>query len=217
MASPVPTRQWTAKGVDPQPITYFTPRQPVPVTSAPVPVYGTPVPAYVAPTAPTLPPRSEASKQYESVLSREVTNGLRTQPTVYQRSSRAVQPVAAAKRDSVPSSGEYKFGQARVQPDKNRFDISTVSDTELTYAVQIVATKRMLDLTEARWKRITYPVRMIREEEWNKYQVRGLNGADDARAARAQVKAAGFKEAMVVVYYQGKRVAPSQVQYLLSR
>jgi len=216
--NPPPTaRQWTAKGVAPQPISYYTPPKPKPVATAPQPAYGTPVPGYVAPTAPALPPRSEASKQYESVLSREVTNGLRAQPSVYQRSSRAVQPVAVVQQDSTPASGAYKFGQAQVREDKNRFDISTVSDTELIYAVQIVATKRTLDLTEARWKRISYPVRMVREGEWNKYQVRGLGGADDARSARDHVKAAGFPEAMVVVYYQGKRVAASQVKYLLSR
>jgi N-acetylmuramoyl-L-alanine amidase len=208
-----PQRQWTAKGVSPKPISYS--ELPPPATETkPKPVaYGTLVPAT---TSPTLPPRSEASKDYESVLSREVTNGLRTQPTVYQQASRSA---GVAARDTVPKK-DYKFGDAGARKDpanNGMIDLATIDDAQLTYAVQIIATKRNLDLKEARWQRISYPVRLIKEGGWNKYQVRGLAKASDASTAKTRVEAAGFPNTMIVVYYKGKRLAAGQVNYLLSR
>lgn len=208
--------QWTAKGVDPQPITY----RPVPApASSPNPLpatYGIPLPA---PTAPSLPQRSEASKNYESLLSREVSNGLRTQPSIYQRSSQAANPQPYVPADSIPGK-KYSFGDAGARkplPAPGTIDLSTIGDEKLTYAVQIIATKRNLDLNEPRWKRIPYPVLKIQEDEWNKYQVRGLNNAGMASEAKKRIQAAGFTDAMVVVYYQNKRLGHAQVSYLLNR
>jgi N-acetylmuramoyl-L-alanine amidase len=208
-------RQWTAKGVSPQPISY-TPIPTLGAAAKPAPVaYGTLVPATAYASA--LPPQSAVSKQYESVLSREVTNGLRTQPTIYQQASRAAGSVAMP--DTIPKK-EYKFGDAGARKpaaDKNRIDLATINDAQLTYAVQIIATKRDLDLTEARWQRISYPVRLIKEGGWNKYQVRGLATASDATTAKTRVEASGFSNTMIVVYYKGNRLAAGQVNYLLSR
>jgi N-acetylmuramoyl-L-alanine amidase len=210
-----PRPQWTAKGVSPKPISYVP--IPGPATALkPAPVaYGTLVPATT--TAPTLPPRSEASRHYESLLSREVTDGLRIQPTVYQQARRSAGPMLA--RDSIPKK-EYKFGDAGARKDpanSDRIDLTTIADAQLTYAVQIIATKRNLDLTEARWQRISNPIRLIKEGGWNKYQVRGLVTATDAETAKIRVEAAGFPNTMIVVYYQGKRLAAAQVNYLLNR
>jgi N-acetylmuramoyl-L-alanine amidase len=211
----VPRRQWTAKGVSPQPISY-APMPAAQGAAKPAPVaYGTLVPGTTY--SPALPPQSAASKQYESVLSREVTSGLSTQPTIYQQASRAAG--AIAMRDTVPQKG-YKFGDAgarKATGSNKRIDLATIDDAQLTYAVQIIATKRDLDLTEARWKRISYSIRLIKEGGWNKYQVRGLATASDAATAKTRVEAVGFSNTMIVVYYQGQRLAAGQVNYLLSR
>lgn len=211
----VPARQWTAKGVDPQPISYAPIPAPSTAATPPPVAYGTPVPMTTNGTS--LPPRSAASREYESVLSREVTTGLRTQPTVYQQSSRAAG--TTTRVDSLPKK-EYTFGDAGARKDpgnENRINLATIDDAQLTYAVQIIATKRDLDLNEARWQRISYPVRLIKEGGWNKYQVRGLANAADAATAKTRVEAAGFPNTMIVVYYQGIRLAAGQVNYLLSR
>lgn len=216
-ATPQPigsNRQWTAKGVSPTPISYAQLPPPATGTKPQPAAYGTLVPP---PTSPTLPPRSEASKHYESVLSREVTNGLRTQPSVYQQASRSAG--VNASRDTIPKK-DYKFGDAGARKDpasNGMIDLATIDDAQLTYAVQIIATKRNLDLKEARWQRISYPVRLIKEGGWNKYQVRGLTNASDATTAKTRVEAAGFPNTMIVVYYKGKRLAAGQVNYLLSR
>lgn len=214
-------RQWTAKGVDPQPITYGSappPAAPSPATAypsrSPLPVtYGTPLPT-ARPAGTTLPPRSEASRRYESVLSKEVATSLRARPSLYEQ---AREPGRMAS-DTVPK--KYTFGEADARwtpTDETRINLAEISDDQLIYAVQLMATKRTLDLTTAEWQRIPYPIVMVTENGWNKYQVRGLRTAAEAETAKARIKATGHQDALVAVYYQGKRLLAPQVNYLLSR
>jgi len=234
-------RRWTARGVAPRAITYgkrpaaerttvAAPRAaspagyyaPVaapdlPASSGPLPVrYGSPIPVTGDPST-VLPLRGEAGGKYESVLSREVSASLRGVRSLYERSATAGRR-GAMVRDTTP--GGYKFAEAKVRKDpkpKTGPDLTRISDDQLLYAVQIIATKRNLDLAEARWRRVPYPIKKISEGGWNKYQVRNLPTAAQARTARARVKASGFNDAMVVVYYRGKRLAAAQVKYLLAR
>ncbi|TXF91277.1 hypothetical protein FUA23_03375 [Neolewinella aurantiaca] len=228
--SPPPTtsrrRQWTARGVSPTPLTYRSP-EPVENINPPVPVsqpvnqrapesYGTPVSAATATTY-QQPVTFNRDQQMTDLLAREVTNSLRTQPGVYEQARRIPASVASQpKADSTP----YQFNRAEIKTSpapKNGIDLAKVADHELIYAVQLIATERNLDLTTPQWKRVPYPIRKVKEGKWNKYQIRDLATAQEAGTARQKAREAGIKEAMVVVYYQGKRLQPSAVRYLLSR
>ncbi len=223
--SPTPARrkQWTARGVSPTPITYRSP-QPVGTQSPPLPptpkpinkaqpeVYGTPVPTggYSQPAA----PRNEG---LADLLSREVTNSFQAQPSVYERARRVPAPVAMQPpADSTPYHFK-KAEQVSAPPPPPGINLENVPDNKLLYAVQLIATERGLDLSTPQWKAVSYPISKIREGKWNKYQIRGLNTAQEAKTARLKAKAVGITEAMVVVYYRGKRLPPSSIRYLLSR
>jgi N-acetylmuramoyl-L-alanine amidase len=226
--APTPTmqRQWTAKGMDPQPITYGSfplsvqgPTTAYPATSqGPVtygmPVaYGTPAPNTARLAGNSLPPRSEASKRYESVLSKEVASSPGARPSLYDQARQPGQIMT----DTVPK--KYTFGEAgaRRAATETRIDLAVINDNQLLYAVQLIATKRTLDLNTAEWQRIPYPILLVAENGWNKYQVRGLKTAAEAEAAKLRIKATGHQDALVAVYYQGHRLLAPQVNYLLSR
>ncbi len=202
-------RQWTARSVSPQPLTYRPlPVPPPPGTVAAPATYGTPIPAN---QPASLPARSAASKTYESVLSREVTNSLQRQPTVYASASRASRPLAA---DTIPGPRPVFTDVGKQEA---TIDFSKIPDDQLSYAIQIIATKRILNLEEPRWKKIPYSVTLHQEGGWNKYQVRGLANAIDTKVARERIRNAGFTDAMIVVYYQGKRLGAGPTNYLLNR
>jgi len=208
---PAPRRQWTAKGVSPQPLAYHEATPSVQNTAAaPRPVYDTP--ASVCPTTAA----TGRQPRDKNVLAKEINTVRPAQPIVYQRSSRASLPVSG--RDSVPSRDIYRFNQAKKynQP-PGGFDIRTVRESELTFVVQLMASKRIINLEEQVWKQIPYPVQRVPEGEWQKYQVRNLACVNEARQAQAIVRGSGFPDAMVVIYHQGRRVAASQTKYLLSR
>lgn len=219
--TPARRKQWTARGVSPQPITY---RSPQPVTSQAPPArplrrpqpfnYGTPVStsSYPQPAAPR-------NLQMTDLLSREVTNSLRAKPSVYERARSTPAPVLAqSPGDSTPAP--YQFKKAKAVPSPPAFkgiELDKVPDSELLYAVQLIATARDLDLSTPQWQRIPYPIKKVREDKFNKYQIRGLSSAADAKTARIKAKEAGINEAMIVVYYQKKRLPASSVSYLLNR
>lgn len=192
---PARSRQWTAKGGS-RPAAYGT---------APVPVSYATKPYEIVKTAVQPVPQA-----YQSVLSREVRNRLAPGTVRY-----AASPAAA---DSVP--GGYAFKEAKVRknsPVPAGPDLSLVADQQLTYAVQVFATKRKLDLSQPMWRAVPYPIELIKEKGYNKYQIRTPRTAKEALSVKANTKAAGIKEAMVVVYYRGQRLEPEQVQYLLTR
>jgi len=215
-------KQWTARGVSPTPLTYQSP-QPVGNRNLPTPqqqpvsrpqpaVYGTPMPArnYAQPKAPR-------NQQLSDLLGREVTNSLRTQPSVYERARRSPATVATQPpADSTP----YKFKKAKQASAPSTPagpDLESIPDNQLLYAVQLIATERELNLSSPQWQRVPYPIQKTREGKWNKYQIRGLATAGEAKTARSRAKAAGINEAMVVVYHRGKRLSPQAVRYLLGR
>ena len=215
-------KQWTARGVSPTPITYRSPR-PVGTQSPPAPAphpvrspqavsYGTPIPANTYPQ-----PAAPRDRQLSDLLSREVTNSLRSRPSVYEQASR---PPAAVTAQPPADSMPYKFKKAKMVPPTPKpsgIDFDKIPDEQLLYAVQLIATKRNLNLNTPQWKRVPYPIRKISEGGWNKYQIRDLDGASAAKMARLKTKEAGITEAMVVVYYRGKRLPPHSVRYLLGR
>jgi hypothetical protein len=120
-----------------------------------------------------------------------------------------------------PRKGKgYTFGEAKKReapPKPKGPDLKKISDAQLLYAVQIIATKRELNLDEPQWQRLPYPILKIVEGDLNKYQARGLRTAADAQAAKERINSAGFYDAMVVVYLDGKRLPPASVRYLLGR
>jgi N-acetylmuramoyl-L-alanine amidase len=222
--TPARRKQWTARGVSPQPITYRSP-EPVAAQAPPAPTarrirqtqplnYGTPVSSSSYPQS-AVPP----NQQMTDLLSREVTNSLRSKPSVYEQARSAPLPVIAQSPvDSTPVPYQFKRAKAVPSPPTQKgIELDKIPDNKLVYAVQLIATARDLDLTTPQWQRIPYPIKKVAEGGLNKYQIRGLSTAADAKAARIKAKEAGINEAMIVVYYQKKRLPAPSVRYLLNR
>ncbi|MEM9930782.1 MAG: N-acetylmuramoyl-L-alanine amidase [Bacteroidota bacterium] len=207
-APSVAQANWVARGVSPQPIAYQQlPSRPANAERGTS--YGTLVPAPLSPLAAASKP--EANSSFASLLSREVTNSLQPRPSVYSYSSRNSQPIMV---DTIPKPPTVFTDVGKQTP---TVDFSKIPDRKLQYAIQIIATKRNLDLTEPRWQKIPYTVRKYQEGGWNKYQIREVSTANDAKTARTRVRAAGFSDAMIVVYYNNQRVGPAATNYLLNR
>jgi hypothetical protein len=153
------------------------------------------------------------------LLSREVTNSLRAKPSVYEQARSAPAPVLVQSPvDSTPAPYQFKKAKAAPSPPAPKgIELDKIPDSELLYAVQLIATARDLDLSTPQWQRIPYPIKKVWEGGLNKYQIRGLTSAADAKTARIKAKEAGINEAMIVVYYQKKRLPAPSVHYLLSR
>lgn len=199
-------RQWTAKGVDPQP----TPYRNSPVSSPqPVTAYYQPTPT-PTPTPPSVPSRSVLAKEVyptQLVPGNRIIPGQRPQPVPYGS------PVVSQPDTIRP----FKFKQAKQRTNGATVDLQDIKDSELLYAVQIIATERDLDLAKAPYRKLPYSVVKINEGAFNKYQIRRLATASDAKNAQTRAKALGFTDAMIVVYLNGQRLSAKSVNYLLNR
>ena len=204
--------QWTAKGVDPSPITYQANERPQPIAQ---PVVYQPATTYS--NAAVL--RKEVVSTAPGVYDRRIVPGKPAPPATPPVSYPVTYSYPAVVADSTSPTG-YKFKSAKVRkaPLKpGEVDLRAISDDQLTYGLQVFATKNDLDLTRPPFNRVPYPITKIREGSMNKYQIRGLADAAAARDAKRRVKAVGVRESLVVVYLDGKRLPPPAVRYLLAR
>lgn len=206
-------RQWTAKGVDPSPISYqlspvsYSPPAPAPQTVNPVTFQPS---SYGA--RPTVI-RKEIAPSTTGINNRVIPGAasVSTEATVYDYPSVDV--------DSTSPSG-YRFKEARQRKNplpSGQIDLRTIPDSELLYAVQVFATERDLDLSQAPFNAVPYPIVKVREGKLYKYQVRNLPNAAAAKSAKQRIKASGIRDSLVVVYLNGKRLPPRAVNYLLAR
>ncbi|WP_337957449.1 N-acetylmuramoyl-L-alanine amidase [Neolewinella agarilytica] len=212
-------QQWTAKGVGESPLVYKP-------SSSVVPYYSAPEPSN---TPAVITPPNEAPKptinQYEDLVRRQVQEGRVAPPNrVVPRGGYVPvtygTPVMAADTVNPRKGKGYTFGEAKKReapPKPKGPDLKRIPDAQLLYAVQIIATKRELNLDEPQWQRLPYPILKIVEGNLNKYQARGLRTAADAKTAKERINSAGFYDAMIVVYLDGKRLPPASVRYLLGR
>lgn len=139
-----------------------------------------------------------------SVLAREVT------PPPASAPSRSVIPAVYQGNPAVvPTTYAppvYATAPAR---------LPVYTDNDLVFAVQLLATPRPLARTEEKWSRVVYPIHVAEEDGMYKYQARGLNDATQAINARQELRLAGFNEAFIVVYRQGKRLTATELSELL--
>jgi len=215
---PARQRQWTAKGVGESPLVY----KPADLTPN---TYGGPSTSARPPVI--IPPAVEANNtvinQYDYLVARQVEEGRVAPPNrVVPRSGSPsfTYGTPLVQTDTITPGKGYTFTKAkkREDPQKPRgHDLERVTDAQLVYAVQIIATERELNLNEPQWQRLPYLIRKVAEGGLNKYQARGLATAAEASLAKEKIQALGFYDAMVVVYLNGKRLRPASVRYLLKR
>lgn len=123
--------------------------------------------------------------------------------------------------DSIRPQPDYRFQEAPTAVARPAtaatIDLTQIPDAELLYAVQIIATKNSPDLSTSPYNRLPYPIQRVSEDGWNKYEIRGLRSANEARVARERAKVAGFEGPMIIVRLNGKKLGRKQVKYLLNR
>lgn len=86
---------------------------------------------------------------------------------------------------------------------------------KIIYAVQLAATSRELALSEPRWKSFDMPLVVVKEGDFFKYQARGLDSPEAAKAARTTLQQLGFAEAFIVAYKDGVKLKADELSILL--
>lgn len=89
------------------------------------------------------------------------------------------------------------------------------TDDNLLFCVQLAASPKPLNTQHARWADVEYPIEVIREGNYFKYQARSFKNAEEANRGRMQLRHQGFLDAFIVIYRNGERVTPEESQRIL--
>ncbi|MEM6378709.1 MAG: SPOR domain-containing protein, partial [Bacteroidota bacterium] len=87
---------------------------------------------------------------------------------------------------------------------------ATNKTTSLQFFVQLAASSKLQDTQSDKWKKVGYPIEVVKENEVYKYRARNFKDLNSARLAKQEIREHGFPDAFVVAYANGKRISMSE-------
>ncbi len=102
----------------------------------------------------------------------------------------------------VPSENAQNINQS---PSGNTF--TPKSPVIVQFCVQIAAATKPIAAQGSQWQDLPYPIEVVEEDQFYKYQARGFANLDDALRAKKQLQAQGFKDAFLVAYKNGEKIS----------
>jgi len=130
---------------------------------------------------------------------RTVNNPANTTNSMEQESNKAL----LASVESGPSVAPSPLPEVRQKS----------QDSDLEFCVQLAATPKKANLSEAKWRNIqNLSIRF--EKGMYKYQITGIEKYDDANNLKDNMRKKGFEGAFVVAYSNGNRVAINEAMGL---
>ena len=83
--------------------------------------------------------------------------------------------------------------------------------TSVQYYVQLAAANQVIDTQSENWKAIDSDIRVTKEHGMYKYQAGPSGSVDEAKNVLARAKQAGFTDAWIVGYEQGKKLSSHEL------
>ncbi len=110
---------------------------------------------------------------------------------------------------------EYRKESVKTTPESVK-SIDPVIKQVVDYRVQFYTSPRQLPLSDSRFSKLDN-LSYYEHNGMYKYTSGNFATIDDANIHRKKVKAAGFSDAFVVVFYKGKRVSMSEVESITNQ
>lgn len=89
------------------------------------------------------------------------------------------------------------------------------AEEDLLFCVQLAASPKPLNTRHARWADVEYPIEVIREGDYFKYQARSFKNLEEANKGRTHLQHQGFLDAFIVIYRNGERLSPYESQRIM--
>jgi N-acetylmuramoyl-L-alanine amidase len=113
----------------------------------------------------------------------------------------------AVNASARPVLTNFPDGDGRNRQGSERPSVSSTpaGDGRMEYRVQLLASPVEVRQTGEKWSKLTYLVEVRQEDNYYKYQVCNLASENEAHRVKEQVRSAGFHDAFIVTYRDGRR------------
>jgi N-acetylmuramoyl-L-alanine amidase len=119
--------------------------------------------------------------------------------------------ISPSKKENTPLPGKI-LPSKPVETNASGTSTGKPESIEVQYRVQLAASPELLDVTSGKWAKIEFLIEVVTEGNLYKYQVRNFASLEEADLAKQKLRAAGFNDAFVVAYQNGKRVDPKKLK-----
>lgn len=122
-------------------------------------------------------------------------------PNHYQRQDLQARTPASTKVETEPKVISINDYRAVNQSPKGNMP------TIVQFCIQLAAATQPVDANENKWQGLSYPIEVVKEGAYFKYQARGFKDLDEALRAKKQLQTQGFKDAFLVAYKNGEKIS----------
>lgn len=134
-----------------------------------------------------------------------------TPPSNYQRSDATYKsPNVNPAPKIIPGDGSRNVNQS---PSGKNF--TSKSPVIVQFCVQVAAAAQPIDAKESKWQSLSYPIEVVQEGNYYKYQARGFVDLEAALQAKKQLQTQGFKDAFLVAYKNGEKISIEEAKKAL--
>lgn len=178
--------------------------------------------AYPAPEPPQHPPLAQKVVSKPEPSSRRVVIRSAYGDEAEVTPTNVVQPAAAPPPANMNRSPQITRKAVNISPSASPAgEIKKIpaekplEEEDLLFCVQLAASPKPLNTRHARWADVEYPIEVIREGNYFKYQARSFKNLEEASKGRMRLQHQGFLDAFIVIYRDGERLPPNESQRIL--
>ncbi len=128
----------------------------------------------------------------------KVANAITKAFSSYKASVETKSAEGVTKADAPQQSAALKSNKIRYT--------KTEGAAPIQFKVQLASSVRLLNTSSAKWQKIAYAVEIKEEEGIYKYLALGFDGLKTATKAQKRLQKAGFSQAFIVAYRDGRRI-----------
>ncbi len=82
----------------------------------------------------------------------------------------------------------------------------------IIFCIQLAASPKPMDTNQSKWRDLSYPIDVVKEDNYFKYQARGFANLSEALNAKVLLQSEGFPDAFLVAYKNGIKITIDQAK-----
>ena len=118
---------------------------------------------------------------------------------------------AEASKSKLPATNANVKSESKIISSTPPVAVSA-EQSAIIFCIQLAASPKPMDTTQAKWRDLSYPIEVVKEDTYFKYQARGFTNLTEALQAKVLLQSEGFPDAFLVAYKNGTKITIDQAK-----